>query len=1602
MEKRKFGKILISLALTASMLPISTANAKADNLALNKPVTASNDEGQGNTPDKAVDGDLSTRWATDQNYVKNQYIDIDLETQNNIKQVIINFERNDDDQNILGYAIELDDGNGFQEVYRKEGRAKQKEIITFDNVLTASKVRIKVLDADGGKDSWPNVSICEIEIYEEIHELAPEETIDKNHIREAAITTSSNEAASLNGDKVKDGDYTSRTGRWASNYENPTTNIWLKAEFNKITLIKQLNIFFFTRDVAPMPSNVESFSIKYTDENNEEQYLLKNYKNANDGAGFKTDISIVLDEPVIAKDITLCDFVANATQYNNVSIAEFEAFSNEQTKKVTLDSVVSELEKTGGITLDKDITTLELPTVPDGYSVAFNCADFEEIINANGEIFHPLVDKTVQVSYIVTNTATGESKETQDIPYIVAGQYEQLEENNQKPAVIPEIAEWYADSNNTLAVNKITSITYNDNSLEAIVDEFIADYQDYTGIKLSKEKSQIKENAFNFVRQTPDSFLGDEGYTMDIESDKIIVKSGTTTGNMYAMQTILQMYKQNNAAFNIGTMRDYPRFKTRGFLLDVARKPISLDMIKEVSRTMRYYKMNDLQVHLSDNYIFLEQYGKGENENEAFKAYEAFRLESGLANEAGETPTAKDYAISKADFQDFIKSERSLGMNIVPEIDVPAHATSFTKIWPELMVKNQVSSLNRNRPLIDHFDISKQETVDKIKEIFDDYTKGSNPTFDSETTVHIGADEFLANYTAYREFLNEIIPYIKDTNTVRMWGGLTWINDNKTEIVDAAIKDVEMNLWSRDWADGKQMYDMGYKLINTIDSYGYMVPNGNMGRGAYQDLLNTNSVFNNFAPNLLSTKDGWQYIPSGDEQMLGAAFAIWSDNIDKTASGLSESDLYWRFFDAMPVYAEKTWAATGKEKGTINALNELAKEKGTGPRTNPYYQENSVDETYEKYEFNNNNLNDSSKNNRNLEITQDSKAIIENEALKLLDDNSYVTSPIDILGNGNELSFDITLTKPAVPGDILFESDATYGSHDIRIMEDGKLGFTRELYNYYFDYELPVDKKVNIKIVAKQQKTTLYVDGELIGSAKGKFIHNDIVKKTDITNATFALPLKRIGSKTNAIAAIIDNIQVSKEGPITDQYNKAGWTGDANTETVYNNVEGIIEYAFDNDPNTRWHSNWQGATDKLTGENEFYAELNFGQVYNINQFSFTPRTDTNSGQVTKADLYVKEHEGDEWTLIAKNQIFAADKNKKTFNFDAQNVQFVKFVAKESNDGWVAVSEFDIDNKEPATVRIYVDSQTGGNVTGTNDVISGTSVTINATADEGYHFTGWYRNTGEKVSDEAQYTFTVSSNTTLIAHFEKNATHTVVINGKEIVVEDGNTITQPDDPIREGYNFIGWYVGDDMYDFNSPVVSNLIIEARFEQIYCNVNIDGKNIQIAYGERIEKPDDPIKDGFIFTGWYLGDKLYDFTVPVTSDLELVAKFVPEHSPTTTDKTKLQEIIAAAITNYDGYTKESVEAYKKALDHARMILANEQASQEEIDAAIKALKNAVLVKSDVPTVENTDKKTETKHDKNPSAKTGDNIIIAPLYLLLIVSGGMLGYYSKKKFRMK
>ena len=555
---------------------------------------------------------------------------------------------------------------------------------------------------------------------------------------------------SFTADKAVDGNLSTRWGT-DQNLVDP----WIEVDLDDGSVLKQINITFERDDAG---QNILAYRI--------EAEVAGEYQTiyTHEGRRAKQREKIVLSEAVTADKmkVTVTDYDGGTVNWSSVSIAEIEVYSAEFKG---LNDVADELSALAGTVVDGD--SLELPTYA-GVTVELNGSDLEQIIGKDLSVHKPLTDKTVNVSFKVSD-AEGASALTADIPVTVKGQYTQDAANNAKPAVIPEIQEWYSDSTGKLAVSELTKVTYDDAALKTVVDEFVSDYAVFTGIELTAVQGKAQANAFNFSLTAPDAKLGEEGYTMEILSDRINVASGSTTGNMYGMQTILQMVKLDSESFAIGQMRDYPRFQVRGLLLDIARKPIAMTMVGYISRTMRYYKMNDLQLHLNDNYIWLEEYGTYANEDNGFNAYEAFRLESSLTNAAGEDPTAEDYAISKEEMRTFIQSQRELGMNIVPEIDVPAHAMAFTKVWPELSIDNE---MRNGHTLIDHFDLRMPAAIAKIKEIFDDYTRGENPTFDSETVVHIGADEFYLSGTNYRQFFNEMVPYIKETNTIRLWGSL--------------------------------------------------------------------------------------------------------------------------------------------------------------------------------------------------------------------------------------------------------------------------------------------------------------------------------------------------------------------------------------------------------------------------------------------------------------------------------------------------------------------------------------------------------------------------------------------------------------------------------------------------------------------------------------------------------------------------------------------------------------------------------------------------------------------------------------------------------------
>lgn len=131
-----------------------------------------------------------------------------------------------------------------------------------------------------------------------------------------------------------------------------------------------------------------------------------------------------------------------------------------------------------------------------------------------------------------------------------------------------------------------------------------------------------------------------------------------------------------------------------------------------------------------------------------------------------------------------------------------------------------------------------------------------------------------------------------------------------------------------------------------------------------------------------------------------------------------------------------------------------------------------------------------------------------------------------------------------------------------------------------------------------------------------------------------------------------------------------------------------------------------------------------------------------------------------------------------------------------------------------------------------------------------------------------------------------------------IVKRGEKVNKPTDPTRDGYIFIEWDLGSSIYDFSAKVTRNLILKAIWKEqeggkvtYVVNFNTDGGNSvsnQIINKDgTITKPQDPVRDGYKFLGWYSNNVLFDFNTPVTTNLELVAKWEKAKDNSTTGTT-------------------------------------------------------------------------------------------------------------------
>lgn len=576
---------------------------------------------------------------------------------------------------------------------------------------------------------------------------------------------------------------------------------------------------------------------------------------------------------------------------------------------------------------------------------------------------------------------------------------------NPKPFVVPELKTWSGAEGKTALSGRIV---VKNAKLKAVAAALAADYKEMFGKELTIVNGATKGGDV-VLSLKKNKALGDEGYTMNVGS-AVEITAATERGAFWATRTLLQIAEQHkDGNLPKGKTTDVPEYKLRGFMIDCGRKFIPMSYLRDLAKIMAYYKMNTLQVHLNDN-GFRQYFGGDWNKTQA-----AFRLECdtypGL--------TAKDGSYSKQEFIDFQKLAEQNGVEVIPEIDAPAHSLAFTQY------KNEIGSKEYG---MDHLDLFNPETYKFMDGLWKEYIGGKNPVFIGKR-VHIGTDEYSNAkkdvVEKFREFTDHYIKYVESFGKQAVvWGALTHANGD-TKVKN---KGVLMDIWYNGYADPVEMKKQGYKLVSIPDGLVYIVP----AAGYYYDYLNCQYLYEHWTPAVIGNKT----FEENDPMIEGGMFAVWNDH---AGNGISTKDVHHRVYPALQTLAVKCW--TGKDtKLPYAEFDSKRAELSEAPGVNELGR-----------------------------LGKPGSVVLEKATV-----NAGETLNAEEIGYNYAVTFTVDGKQEANGTELFRSANAVVYLAD---PEQGKLGFERDGYRNLFNYRIPAGEKHTITIEGTNKMTRLLVDG---------------------------------------------------------------------------------------------------------------------------------------------------------------------------------------------------------------------------------------------------------------------------------------------------------------------------------------------------------------------------------------------------------------------------------------------------------------------------------------------------------------------------------------------
>lgn len=1253
---------LSSLFLAATyvpfLLPVSPrAEGNADN---GKRIirTASNgDEADTLAAAKAVDGDFTTRWASTVG-IAEKYLEFEYAEAQTLYGMRILWER----RNVESYKIEVaESGEGqFVEVYRSDRNSGQiDEVVNFTAPVSAKKVKITVLnfvaqapDINLNSVSWETVSIFEaVGLFSETAKVQVAPDNENIALNKTISYVDTDTSAASEMPKAVDG---STDTAWTIG--NGTH--FFKVDLGALYSLRSFNFYWQTANAYPyeLYSSVDgSVWVK--------QYI---HTPGNQSSAWRQKEVFNWDTNTQARYFAVKFNPANVSKNGTPALQELAIYSNRQ--EVPSDS----LNNIRQLYLNDDVSRLSLPLMENGEVRILNTSDLP-VIATDGTVNKPLLAKTVKV-FLAHFNSDGALLAKKEFSVNVPGLNDAQGAGNYKLPIVPPVQQFYTDGNFTSWADTV-NVASSEPAFGFAVDEFIADAKSLWGnnfIKGQGATSSGTQVAAVTFEKVDNLNLGKEGYVIKIEADKITVQASEPAGLYFATRSLLQLEANK---LPLGAIKDYPLYPVRGFMLDVGRKFIPIPYIKEIINNMAFFKLNDLQLHLNDNNIWLHRVSN--NVEEILERSEAgFRIETGIVGANGKKLTSKDH-YTKAEFIELVQYAKERGVTIIPEIDSPGHALALTQVRPDLYYKGTLESGKNNVERAAMLDLSNPESIAFVKQIFDELigTAEAPGPFYELPIIHIGADEYYGDTAAYLKFLEDMLTYIREKGkVVRFWGSLS-VKKGQQQFSPENVAASQLHLWSEYYNAPAKAKELGFKVINITDRPTYSVPDGTYSVGnGYKDFISLPELFK--ARPYIFSKGRYDV---SDPDVLGNGFAIWNDhNCDVIDKGLTSHDIFLRFIQPLPYSAFRGWIDDNNL--TFEQFKAQA-EAVKVPRSNPYFQATKQEEGTFKQAWSAWVANPKAEKTTNLDVLS-------------VDHNLKLNITFNSINNGQKWMSNATST-------VWWKDNEGYFAYDF----EGR--------HIQFDFQPQPGVPYAIRIQNREQNLILEVNGQKINKRPHPV-------KTELAHTTLLLPV----AKLEAVDASISDSKLVYDRLTEDSFIKNSEIANkraSSAETV--KVSNGIENAFDDNPQTVWHTAWS----KNGPENNlpFTVEVDFKTPQRLEGFHYLGRAaGGDNGRILRYKLYIKKAGADAYEAWSPEQnLTIKDREHLWRSAEAtEPVESVKIEILDAFNGFASAAEFkflaaaepEIEPTEPETTTVATNTEPTATTTAQESSAVTTVTTISET------------------------------------------------------------------------------------------------------------------------------------------------------------------------------------------------------------------------------------------------------------------------------------------------